>query len=211
MPVYGKEEILNLTKVIESGWFCDKHGIYLLEDCAHSIFAEYKGRKLGTWGHIGTFSFNMFKQLALGEGGMAITDDDRLAAEVNKRIIFGESPEVLSSNYRMTEFQAAVGVVQLKKVQGYLREYSKGRELLDAAIADCSWLEAREELPGSSVAPYFWSCLFHGERSSIDYKIFKAALRQTGSGIGALGRWSTGAKPTLHRPTPHCPNSPMPG
>jgi len=299
MPVYGKEEILNLTKVIESGWFCDKpggfmdqfrkdfaealgaghaitgatamllmhaipgaigagagdeiicdpvvqfhaiaclhnnvvpvwadvrpdnflmdpesveeritertkaiwvthlwgypaevdrlreiadrHGIYLLEDCAHSLFAEYKGRKLGTWGHIGTFSFNMFKQLALGEGGMAITDDNGLAAEVNKRIIFGESPEVLSSNYRMTEFQAAVGVVQLKKVRGYLEEYSKGRELLDAAIADCSWLDARVELPESSVAPYFWSCLFHGERSNIDYQVFKAALRQTGSGFG---------------------------
>ena len=162
----------------------DKHGIYLLEDCAHSIFAEYKGKKLGTWGHIGTFSFNMFKQLALGEGGMAITDDDRLASEVNKRIIFGESPEVLSSNYRMTEFQAAVGVVQLKKVRGYLEEYSKGRRLLDAAIDDCSWLDARVELPESSIAPYFWSCLFHGERSSIDYQVFKSALRQTGSGFG---------------------------
>ncbi len=102
----------------------DRHGIYLLEDCAHAIFAEYKGRKLGTWGHIGTFSFNMFKQLAPGEGGMAITDDDQLAAEINKRIIFGESPEVLSSNYRMTEFQAAVGVAQLQKVPGYLEQYA---------------------------------------------------------------------------------------
>jgi len=126
----------------------------------------------------------MFKQLALGEGGMAITDDDNLAAEINKRIIFGESPEVLSSNYRMTEFQAAVGVVQLKKVQGYLKEYSKGRKLLDEAIADCSWLDLREELPDSLVAPYFWSCLFHGDRSNIDYRVFKAALRQAGAGFG---------------------------
>ena len=129
----------------------DRHGIYLLEDCAHAMFAEYKGRKLGTWGHIGTFSFNMYKQLATGEGGMAITDDDRLAAEINKRIIFGESPEVLSSNYRMTEFQAAVGVAQLKKVPGYLKEYSQGRQLLDEAIAGCAWLDRRQELPGSVV------------------------------------------------------------
>ncbi len=53
---------------------CDRHGIYLLEDCAHTCLGEYKGKKLGTWGHIGTFSFNMGKQLATGEGGIAITD-----------------------------------------------------------------------------------------------------------------------------------------
>jgi len=162
----------------------DRHGVYLLEDCAHAIFAEYKGKKVGTWGHIGTFSFNMYKQLATGEGGMAITDDDRLAAELEKRIIFGESPEVLSSNYRMTEFQAAVGVVQLKKVPGYLKEYAEGRKILDEAIAGCAWLKPRKELPGSVVAPYFWSCLFQGERQNISYNVFKAALRQAGARFG---------------------------
>lgn len=162
----------------------DRHGIYLLEDCAHAIHAEYKGRKLGTWGHIGTYSFNMGKQLALGEGGMAITDDDRLAFEVNRRIIFGESPEVLSSNYRMTEFQAAVGVAQLKKVPGYLRDYVEGSRLLDEAVAGCAWLSERPALPESVVAPYFWSCLFHGERAGIDCGVFKAALRQAGGGFG---------------------------
>ncbi len=162
----------------------DRHGIYLLEDCAHATLGEYKGRKLGTWGHVGTYSFNMFKQLALGEGGMAITDDDTLADEINKRIIFGESPEVLSSNYRMTEFQAAVGVAQLKKIPGYLAQYTEGGKLLDAAIADCDWLDARVALEGNVVAPYFWSCLFHGERAGVDYAVFKAALRQAGGGFG---------------------------
>lgn len=162
----------------------DRHGIYLLEDCAHALLAEYKGRKLGTWGHIGTFSFNMGKQLPTGEGGMAITDDDTLASEVNKRIIFGESPEVLSSNYRMTEFQAAVGVVQLRKVPGYLDEYRAARELFEQAIADCAWLEPRRPLPDSMMAPYFWSCLFHGERSGIDFGVFKAALRHAGATFG---------------------------
>jgi dTDP-4-amino-4,6-dideoxygalactose transaminase len=164
----------------------DRHGIYLLEDCAHTMLAEYKGRKLGTWGHIGTFSFNMGKQLPTGEGGMAITDDDRLAREINKRIIFGESPEVLSSNYRMTEFQAAVGVAQLQKVPGYLKEYRESRKILDEAIAGCTWLDPRQEAPGSVVAPYFWSCLFYGERRDINYAVFKAALRQAG------GRFGTG-------------------
>jgi dTDP-4-amino-4,6-dideoxygalactose transaminase len=112
---------------------------------------------------------------------MAITDDDRLAAELNKRIIFGESPEVLSSNYRMTELQAAVGVAQLKKVPGYLKVFAEGKATLDEAIVGCSWLDARRQLPDSVIAPYYWSCIFHGERNNIDYNVFKAALRQVGA------------------------------
>lgn len=162
----------------------DKHGIYLLEDCAHALMARYKGKYLGNWGHIGTFSFNMGKQLPTGEGGMAILNDDKLAAELEKRIIFSESPEVLSSNYRMTEFQAAVGVVQLKKIPGYLKTYREGKKILDAAVADCRWLDARRAIPGSIVAPYAWTCIFHGERKKIDYGIFKAALVQTGGVFG---------------------------
>ena len=167
----------------------DRHGIYLLEDCAHAMFVKYKGKYLGNWGHFGTFSFNMGKQLQTGEGGMAITNDDRLAAELNKRIIFGESPEVLSSNYRMTEFQAAVGVEQLKKVPGYLKTYRKGKRYLDAAIADCAWLDRRKEAPGSTVSPYAWSCIFRGERRKVDYGVFRAALHQVGAfGIGFTQR-----------------------
>jgi perosamine synthetase len=164
---------------------CNRHGIYLLEDCAHGCLGEYRGKKLGTWGHVGTFSFNMGKQLATGEGGIAITNNDKLAFEINRRIIFGESPEVLSSNYRMTEFQAAVAVPQLKKVPEYLEEYRKSKKILDDAIAECDWLQPRQAIAGSMVlAPYFWSCLFHGERKGIQYNVFKAALRQAGAPYG---------------------------
>ncbi len=178
------------AEVEELRRIADSHGIYLLEDCAHAIFAEYKGKYLGNWGHIGTFSFNMAKQLPTGEGAMAITNDDRLAAELNKRIIFGESPVVLSSNYRMTEFQAAVGVEQLKKVPGYLDTYREGKEILDSAIADCPWLDRRGETAESVVAPYWWVCIFRGEREGVDYGVFQAALRQAGAmfGIGFTQR-----------------------
>jgi dTDP-4-amino-4,6-dideoxygalactose transaminase len=127
----------------------------------------------------------MGKQLATGEGGIAITNDDKMAFEINRRIIFGESPEVLSSNYRMTEFQAAVAVPQLKKVPAYLEEYRKSKKILDDAIAGCDWLEPRKAIAGSTyLAPYFWSCLFHGEGKNIQYNVFKAALRQAGAPYG---------------------------
>jgi dTDP-4-amino-4,6-dideoxygalactose transaminase len=162
----------------------DRHNIYLLEDCAHIVLCQYKGKQIGTWGQIGTYSFNMGKQIGTGEGGMAITDDDKLYFELNRRIIFGESPEVLSSNYRMTEFVAAVAVEQLRKVPGFLEEYRRSKAILDEAIADCDWLDERAMTPGGEVAPYFWSCLFHGERKNIAYNVFKAALRQAGAPFG---------------------------
>jgi perosamine synthetase len=162
----------------------DRHGIYLLEDCAHILMGSYRGKHLGRWGHFGTFSFNMGKQLPTGEGGMAVCDDDRLAFELDRRIIFGESPEVLSSNYRMTEFQAAVGVAQLEKVPGYLEVFRQGKEILDEAIAGCAWLDPRTPLPEAVVAPYYWSCIFRGERAGIPYGVFRAAMRQAGGGYG---------------------------
>jgi len=162
----------------------DKHNIYLLEDCAHAIFAKYKGKYLGNWGHFGTYSFNMGKQLPTGEGGMAITSDDKLAFELNRRIIFGESPEVLSSNYRMTEFEAAVGVEQLRKVPGYLKIYRQGKKILDAAIKDCAWLDERKVLKGGNPAPYTWAAIFRGERKRIEYGVFKAAVKQAGGLFG---------------------------
>ena len=162
----------------------DRHGIYLLEDCAHALTAKYKGKYLGNWGHLGSFSFNMGKQLPTGEGGMAITNDDNIAFELNRRIIFGESPEVLSSNYRMTEFQAAVGVAQLAKIPAYMETFRRGKAILDEAIADCSWLDERKVAEGGEVAPYSWSCIFRGERNGVEYGSFKAAVRRTGGNYG---------------------------
>ena len=169
---------------------CDKHGIYLLEDCAHALLAEYKGKMIGTYGHVATYSFNMGKQLPTGEGGMAITGDKKIFEELNRRIIFGESPEVLSSNYRMTELQAAVGCAQLEKVPGYLAEYRKGKKILDDAIAGCGWLKKRETLEGGNAAPYSWACMFYGEKKGITSAVFRAALREAGcyAGIGFVQR-----------------------
>lgn len=158
----------------------DKHGIYLLEDCAHAMFLDYKGRYVGNWGHIGTFSFNMGKHLGTGEGGMAITNDATVAHELRRRIIFGESPPVLASNYRMTEFAAAVGVVQLKKVPGYLKEYRKGKAYIDEVVDACSWLQKRAIPNGGGVAPYSYCCIFRGDKKGYTARALMNALEACG-------------------------------
>jgi len=106
---------------------CQKHGLFLIEDAAEAIGAEYKGRKVGSGGGIAAmFSFTPTKNITTGEGGMITTDDTHLAN--NLRLIKNHgSPEpychtILGYNYRMTEMQGAMGVEQVKKLPTILKQ-----------------------------------------------------------------------------------------
>ncbi len=89
----------------------EKYGFYVLEDAAQAHGAMYKDRKVGSIGHMGAFSFYASKNVPMGEGGAIVTNDDNLAREIKKWIDFGDHP---AFNLRITEFQAALGLVQLK-------------------------------------------------------------------------------------------------
>ncbi|MGO9310794.1 MAG: DegT/DnrJ/EryC1/StrS family aminotransferase [Spirochaetia bacterium] len=104
-----------------------KHKLILLEDAAQAFGGSYRGKKLGTIGKIGTYSFNIFKTINAGDGGMLVTDDDELyfrafgyhdqghfpsrsGVEVGNRSIVGQ-------NYRMNEITGAVLVAQFRRLQ----------------------------------------------------------------------------------------------
>ena len=103
-----------------------RHRLKIVEDCAQAPGARYKGRLVGTMGDCGVFSFQETKNMVTGEGGMVITNDSDLAEGVRmvrnhgEAVIAGESRKYLTStigwNYRMTEIEAAIGIVQLKKL-----------------------------------------------------------------------------------------------
>lgn len=61
---------------------CDKHGVKIIEDCAHTMGATWDGRHTGTWGHIGCYSAQTYKHINSGEGGLLVTDDEDVAAQV---------------------------------------------------------------------------------------------------------------------------------
>ncbi|TFG19826.1 MAG: DegT/DnrJ/EryC1/StrS family aminotransferase [Promethearchaeota archaeon] len=99
-----------------------KHNLGVIEDCAHSHGSRYKGKRLGTWGDIGTFSFQASKVLTSGEGGAVITNDDELAEKIYSIIDCGRKEGKHSydhynygSNYRLSELNAALLRSQLKK------------------------------------------------------------------------------------------------
>jgi dTDP-4-amino-4,6-dideoxygalactose transaminase len=104
---------------------CDRHGLFLIEDCAQAFGAAYEGKSVGTFGRIGCFSLNEFKHISCGDGGIVVTDDPDLAHRIRlgtdkcydrRPDAPSRNPVFLANNYRMTELQAAVAVAQLRKL-----------------------------------------------------------------------------------------------
>jgi perosamine synthetase len=108
--------------------YADSNDLKIIEDCAQAPGAEYKGKKVGTMGDCGIFSFQETKNMMTGEGGMLVTDNEEIAKIARMVRNHGEvllssdksrsyKSEILGWGYRMTEMEAALGIVQLKKLE----------------------------------------------------------------------------------------------
>jgi perosamine synthetase len=110
-----------------------QHGLKVIEDCALAVGARYQGKHVGLWGDVGCFSFYPVKHITTGEGGMFITRHPEVGKSVAKLRAFGVDRgysertipgiydvPMLGFNYRMSEMQAALGRVQLGRVQEIL-------------------------------------------------------------------------------------------
>lgn len=115
------------------GALCERHDLKLIEDCAHAPGARYKGRSVGTFGDIGCWSFFTNKNLSVGEGGMVTTRSDELDRALRYLRSHGMTTLTLDRhkgravtydvvrpglNYRIDEMRAALGLVQLAKLEG---------------------------------------------------------------------------------------------
>ena len=115
--------------------FCKKKKLILLEDCAHAVGTKFKKIHVGNYGISGSFSFYPTKQITTGEGGMVITNDEGFYKKIKKLKAFGIDKDIkdrkkqgdydvksLGFNYRMTDFQAALGLGQIIKYEKNLKQ-----------------------------------------------------------------------------------------
>ncbi len=113
----------------------EKHNLYIIEDCAEALGAEYKGKKVGSFGHINCFSFYGNKIITTGEGGMCTTNDPALFDKMTLLKNHGMRPskrywhEVVGFNYRMTNLQAALGVAQLARCAEFVEKKRENARL----------------------------------------------------------------------------------
>ena len=165
----------------------NRHGLAVIEDAAELIGGLYKGRPIGSFGHLSTFSFYPNKHITTGEGGMVVTDDPELSERCaslrnlcfkrEKRFVHEE----LGWNYRLTNLQAAIGLGQLKRLdQSLVRKRQIGLKYLQLlAGVDCL------KLPPSHT-PYaenlFWVFALELECKSVDAASFCSQLEKLGIG-----------------------------
>ncbi|MEF9951695.1 MAG: UDP-4-amino-4,6-dideoxy-N-acetyl-beta-L-altrosamine transaminase [Clostridium sp.] len=131
---------------------CDKHNLIFIEDGAHSLGAEYKGEKVGNRAHMTTFSFHPVKPITTGEGGV-VTTNDKLLYEKLKLFrshgitrdseISGNNLEKwnyeqvsLGFNYRLTDIQAALGISQLDKINGFIEARRRIAKVYNQELAN---------------------------------------------------------------------------
>jgi len=124
----------------------EDHEIALVEDAAQAHGAEYKGRKVGGLGAIGCFSFYATKNMTTGEGGMITTNSNELERRARLLRNHGETGKyhhvILGYNYRMSEITAAVGSVQLRKLDKSNKKRRENADLLTRGIGKISGLTA---------------------------------------------------------------------
>jgi dTDP-4-amino-4,6-dideoxygalactose transaminase len=158
-----------------------RHKLLVIEDCAHAILATYKGKYVGTWGDIGSFSFQMSKQLGLGDGGMAVTNNEQIAKALD---LHAGAPTFLSVahglhyNYRMTEQTAAIGICQLERARGYIDELIEIGHIYDTAVADCPWITLQRGPKEAVHTFHLWGATFHGDKVGISMEDFTKTLKE---------------------------------
>jgi dTDP-4-amino-4,6-dideoxygalactose transaminase len=153
---------------------CEKHNLFLIEDCAHAIGARWNGKHAGTYGDLGVFSFQEYKQLSTGDGAMTVSNRPELIEKMSGVWAFsGESPRFMTLNYRMNAVTAAIGRAQLEKVDSINAYYKRTLEILDKAIQGCKWLKPRKIMPAATMAPYWFACTWEGDQYGLDFNRFK--------------------------------------
>ncbi len=125
-------------------YLSQKYNVKIFEDCAQAVDASYKGNKVGSFGEFGTFSFYATKNMMTGEGGMITTNNDVLAEKIRSLINHGRSGRFshseLGYNFRLTDMQAAIGIVQLSRLEEFTQKRKKNAEFYLKNLEGLDWL-----------------------------------------------------------------------
>src|SRR2546428_8254209 len=145
-----------------------RRGLPVIEDASQATGALYKGRRVGGFGRVGCFSLYANKIVTSGEGGMIVTQDPALADRMLAIRNFGQLPgqhflhAYLGGNSKMTDLSAAIGCIQLGKLDAYIERRRQNVAALNAALSECSRLIERlpSERPYARAAYFGYHMLF---------------------------------------------------
>lgn len=185
MPVHVYGYPADMDEINE---IADEHSIPVIEDAAESLGAKYKGRETGSLSRAGCFSFYASKVATSGEGGAVSTNDSAFAYKLrlvrNHGQLHGYDTRQLGFNYRLTETAAAIGSVQMDRLDGFLRARRAHAEYLNERISGMSGVEFTQKSRDRTHVFYLYSLLLKRKRDEI-------LRRLLSRGIGASVYWRT--------------------
>ena len=181
-----------------------KHKLSVIEDCAHAIETEYRGKKAGTFGSFGALSFYVTKNITTAEGGMVLTNDAELADKIKILALHGMSKdawkrfsdkgykhyEVLHPGfkYNMTDMQAALGIHQMPRIDEYWNRRQEIWRRYDEAFAGLPFITPAPPAPNTRHGYHLYTILVDPERSgkTRDQVLEELTARNIGTGVHYL-------------------------
>lgn len=170
---------------------CDEHNLVFIEDAAHSIGTKYNGKMIGSLADFTTFSFHPVKTITGGEGGAILTNSD----EMYERLLLYRTHAIshkgvnkeekgfwyyeqydLGYNYRLTDFQAALLINQLGKIDRFIKRRKEIAKVYDEAFAEMPEIIPHTKIPESDTSYHLYVLRLNLERVKCDRKQFFDAL-----------------------------------
>ena len=157
-----------MEKIIE---IAEAHELFVIEDAAEAHGAEYKDNKVGSFSDIACFSFYGNKIITTGEGGICVTNDEKLAQKMKILRDHGENPNrkywynVVGFNYRMTNLQAAIGVAQLGKLGEFIKAKRQLSQFYNELLKNVEGISLPPEEPWAKNVYWMYSVLIEDDYS----------------------------------------------
>jgi dTDP-4-amino-4,6-dideoxygalactose transaminase len=173
----------------------DRYNLKVIEDCALAVGSYYKGIHMGLHGDAGCFSFYPVKHFTTGEGGMLISRHQQMVEKVSRQKAFGVDRTasertipgmydvtMLGFNYRMSEIHAAIGIIQLDKIDSFLKTRKQNYEYLSKKLQEISEISIFKSSAGEFQSSYYCHSILLNEK--ISNKRFEIVNFLKTNGIG---------------------------
>lgn len=148
IPVHEFGQSVDIEPLIQ---VAQKHNLMVIEDAACAMGTEYNGKKVGTFGNIGCFSFHPRKAITTGEGGLIVSNDLKIADKVRALRNHGISDKYdfiyAGLNYRMTDFQAAIGLAQMDSLEKAIESKIEMARSYDELLDNCDCIRTPAVFP----------------------------------------------------------------
>jgi 8-amino-3,8-dideoxy-alpha-D-manno-octulosonate transaminase len=193
-PTHVMGSVCDMAPIVE---VARRHGLRVVEDCAQSPGAAYRGRHVGTLGDVGCYSISAYKIIGGGEAGLVVTDDRRLWERAYQLAECGglwrpdrfappryEGELFSGTNYRMSELEAAVDVVQLQKLPGVVSRYHTAKRRILGQLG--SFAEITPQTLNDAEGEVGYLIRFYPQTFELGGRIV-AALRAEGIDCGTRG------------------------